>query len=763
MKTVLKRTTAEIVLGIGCCVGVFAQTYSVKTVAPTPAATVDETSALAPLSAPVGIALDSAGNIFFCDTGANKIKKIDVKTLAISTIAGTGTAGNTGDGGPAAKAAVSGCKALVFDSTGNLFISDSGNSRIRKIDSAGVITLVAGTSAGFSGDGKSALTAQLSAPSGIAIDSDGNLYIADTGNNRIRRVDKKGIISTVIGSASGSSGDGGPAALAKLNAPQGVAVDSKGNVFVADTGNHLIRMVTVVKDSTGKPLDFASTASTVAGGTYINTAGAVAFSTTVVDGAPGPLSGLNSPRGLSFDSNGKLYISSQGDNRVRVFDPATGTINATRCGASLGTGTGAATNLTCGMLAPESAVVGADGSIFVAETGNNRISQITPDGSIRTLAGVPNSIFSGGASVDNAGGLRGLAVDPTNHVVVTDTGKNIIRRIETDGSLTTVAGNGVSGLSGDTNLTTTVAGAVVTASLAPTARVAAPWNGVYDAAGNFYFADRGNHRVRKVDTNGNISTIAGSTIQVRNVTAAAPRGTTVNLDAGYYGDGKLGTIGQLDNPTAVAVDALGNVYIAEQSNNVVRKIDANGFMSTFAGFAPACGSLFPTTTNAATPAPGGAQVLGTGTGAPCVGVAGYEGDGSPAIYAQLSAPRGVAADALGNVYIADTGNNVVRVVTVDGIISSVGPAGSFNGPRGLAVDKAGNLFVANTGANNIRRVDAKTGAITTIAGGGTDYSDNADATKTRVNNPYAVAVDANGDVYFTDFTSRVRELIPAAK
>ena len=196
------------------------------------------------LASPGGVAVDGAGNLFIADDGNRRIRKVDSAGV-ITTVAGTGGFGFSGDGGPAVDARLSYPRGVAVDGAGNLFIADWWDDRIRKVDSAGVITTVAGTGGfGFSGDGGPAVDARLRSPGGVAVDGAGNLFIADEGNHRIRKVDSAGVITTVAGTGGfGFSGDGGPAVDARLRSPGGVAVDGAGNLFIADEGNGLIRIL----------------------------------------------------------------------------------------------------------------------------------------------------------------------------------------------------------------------------------------------------------------------------------------------------------------------------------------------------------------------------------------------------------------------------------------------------------------------------------------------------------------------------------------
>ncbi len=248
---------------------------------------------------PVGLAIDSAGNLYIADFYNNRIRKV-TPAGTISTVAGYGTYGFAGDGGGATKAWFEGPTAVAVDSKGDLFIADSGNDRIRKVTPAwGQITTIAGTGVfGYSGDGGPATSAELNGIAGLAVDSAGNLYIADQYDNRIRRISPSGVITTVAGTGlAGFSGDGGPATAAELSFPSGVATDSNGAVFIADEGNQRVREITA-----------AGTLETVAG------TGAVGFAG---DGGLAGWARLSSPQSVAAGPDGSIYVADTGNDRVR--------------------------------------------------------------------------------------------------------------------------------------------------------------------------------------------------------------------------------------------------------------------------------------------------------------------------------------------------------------------------------------------------------------------------------------------------------------
>ena len=245
-----------------------------------------------------GITADTAGNIYFADVSNHRVRKINTSGI-VTTIAGTGTAGYLGDGGPATAARLSAPYGIVADMAGNIYIGDAGNNRIRMISAAGTISTVAGTgTGGFGGDGGAATAAQLSSPAGVALDIQGNLYVADVLNNRVRMVSPAGTITTVAGrGTSGYSGDGGAATGARLDQPLSIAVDGGGNIYISDQFNNRIRKVDVWGDIT-----------TLAGN------GTAAYGG---DGGPASAAMLNRPFGVAIDSFGDLYFSDWGNYRVR--------------------------------------------------------------------------------------------------------------------------------------------------------------------------------------------------------------------------------------------------------------------------------------------------------------------------------------------------------------------------------------------------------------------------------------------------------------
>ncbi len=274
----------------------------------------------AQLCFPSGAAADGAGNLYIADTLNHRIRKVDpagiVTTIAGSGLSGIGKGGFGGDGGPAVRARLSHPQGVAVDGADNLYIADAGNHRIRKVNPAGIVTTIAGSGAtGYDGDGGPAVRAWLSYPQGVAADGAGNLYIADAGNHRIRKVDPAGIVTTIAGGGTPGGGrgrfrrDGGLAVRAQLNHPAGMAADGAGNLYFADIGAHRIRKV-----------DASGIMTTIAG------SGAIGFSG---DGGPAAAAILFSPRGLAMDEAGNLYFADIGNHRIRRLTPAPGNVPPT--------------------------------------------------------------------------------------------------------------------------------------------------------------------------------------------------------------------------------------------------------------------------------------------------------------------------------------------------------------------------------------------------------------------------------------------------
>ena len=561
-----------------------------------------DTSTNAPIGSPYSVAVDSGGNVYFTDTIGNRVRRIDATTGAITTVVGDGTISSgtatMGAGGPATKAKLWQPTGLVFDTAGNMYISDGFNSTIEKVDTNGVFTVYAGTGArGYNGDGGAAVAAIIRNPQRLAMDAAGNLYIADKENNRIRKVTTDGVIHDIAGVGANSSltahaftGDGGFAVEAGIGEPEAVAVDSNGNVYIADTGNNRIRMINVA-GPTGTPLTNAQGKALTDNSRIITTVAGGGTAAQVNLGlAPNPLIAiLSAPAGLAIDANNNVYISDRGNNRILYLNNNFNTPCPAGSPASCVQSPSLSIAVT-GLNSP-SGIALSGSKLYIAETGGNKISVFDVSANVYTvLAQTQTFPFAG---------PHGLAVNPTTGTIyVADTNNQRIGTVpKAGGSMTVIAGvTGNAGFptsGGDEDPFNPVNAA--------TSKVSSPWGGAFDANGNYYFADKGNNRVRMISPAGIISTIAGglATLIPTIIAPGAKGAVNVSVAAGYAGDGIPAVEGQLRTPSAVAVDNVGGtnacatapcIYIADTANNTIRCVGClnQGVMNTIAGTAPAC-------------------------------------------------------------------------------------------------------------------------------------------------------------------------------
>ena len=610
---------------------------------------------------PAGLAFDPEGNLYIADRENHSVRKIDTSGN-ISTFAGIGKAGFSGDGGPAVRAKLNLPSGLATDKKGNLFISDRSNDRIRVVDKKGVIRTYAGSGvAGFQGDAGPALKAQLDKPFGIALDEAENLYIADRNNNRVRKVSPEGIITTVAGDGGFFfMGDNGPAYRASVAAPTGVAVDKKGNLYIADRNNNRIRLV----DKLGMIRTVAGTGQQDYNG----------------DSETARETNLYLPFGLIVDSNDNLLIIDRSHYRIRRIDPKSGEVETVAGnGLKLFAGDGGpATGATLSF--PHGMFLDKDDNLIFSDKGHYRIRKITPKGIISTIGGngrrgnVGNNIPALEANVYN---VTTIIQNPAGDAFMSSPSGfvSIIRRLDAKGIIhdyiDTASPKYREAISKSKHKGLVQTGAVATITQFSDI--------VFDPKGNLFISDRLNHQIRKIDLNGNISTIAGVG------------------DSDYYGDGGPALEAAFRDPNALASDKQGNIYIAEAANNRIRKIDTKGIVTTVAGNGEHADS----------------------------------GDGGPALQAAIRSMDDIAISPEGELHILGTNTHKVRKITLDGKIVTVagkGYAGFFGddgpatkamlkNPAAISFDSKGNLYIADMGNNRIRKVDKK-GIITTFAGTG---------------------------------------------
>ena len=498
------------------------------------------------LSHPRGIKFDSAGNLFIADENNNRIRRVDWATKNITTVAGNGTLGYSGDGAAAALAMLAHPRGIAIDAASNLIIADSDNDRVRKVVTGAnalvdggigeTITTVAGNGVtSFCGDGGLATSACVNSPDDLAYDAVGNLYIAAALNHRVRVVDRiTNNISTYAGSLT-FCGDGGPATAACLNNPQGIERRGPTDpLYIADTVNHRIRVVNGLTITT-----FAGNGTPGFGG----------------DGGAAASAQLFSPRGLSINATTDLYIADTSNNRIRRIDHVTNIITTVAGNGTAGyTGdTGAATSATLNL--PRDVFIDASGNLYIADTNNNVVRRVTPglDGvvnggageTITTVAGngiATNCVTGSPATSGCLNSPNGIFVDGAGILIADSLNQQV--KLVSGGTFTTVAGTGSASDTGDGGLATLAA-------------IHEPSSVVKDAAGNLFISSHSGDRIRKV-SGGNISTVVGS------------------ATSGFCGDGGAAASACLTLPRAITLDTAGNLYIADLGNRRVRMVEALG-------------------------------------------------------------------------------------------------------------------------------------------------------------------------------------------
>jgi uncharacterized protein (TIGR03437 family) len=532
--------------------------------------------------------------------------------------------GNSGDGGPAASALLGSVTGVAIDGAGNIYIADAGNANIRKISTDGVITTLA---AQINGDI-------------LAVDSNGNLYMP--GNCLIRKVDKNGNVSTFAGNGKcTTSGDGGLATSASTFPAGGVATDTSGEVYWIES-----------------PFGGAATLPFIR---KVDTRGIISSVTN--DKTTGPPCSFGDtpfvPLNITVDSAGNLYDVELTPDCARKLTP-NGTVTVVAGNGQYGFSGDGGLATQASLSWPVAIALDSKEDIYIADGG--RIRFVNQAGIISTIAGPDATYYDEGRSAASVAlsSISGVAAAADGSVYVSS---GSVFRVSPNGIISTLAGNGQAGFAGDYGPATS-------------AELGNPIGLATDSSGSVYIADSDNNRIRKVNPSGTITTIAGS------------------VKAGFYGDGFLATAASLTNPQGVAVDTAGNLYIADTGNQVIRKVNSQGIITTVAGN----------------------------------GQQGPGGDGGPAIAARLSAPCAVAVDGSGNLYIVDGGNNEIRKVDNSGIITRIAGTGQpgYSGdggpaaaaalaePSGIALDAQGNIFILDSGNNMLRKID-QTGTISMVA------------------------------------------------
>lgn len=565
---------------------------------------------------PTGLMFDSAGNLYVADDGNARVRKISAKGSKITTVAGTGVYGYSGDGGLATSATLRDSWFIAFDTKGNMYFTELSNNIVRMVNSSGTISTYAGTgAAGFSGDGGPAISATMDNPRGIAFDTTGNLYIADTLNDRVRIVSAAGTINTFAGTGNlGCGGDGGPALSANVGPVRGVTVNN-AVLYIANGGCNRVRAVDLI----------TNTISTLAG------------SSVGYDGDNNPplSSRFNLPVNTLFDAAGNVLVNDGYNGRLRKLS---GGLVTTFAGGYLGDGQ---TATLASLVTPEAIAIDKSNNLYIADWAGHRIRKVS-GGKISTIAGTGVNGYSG----DNGPAInamlnfpQGVAVDSNGNVFIADEHNYVVRKVNTTGTITTFAadpnfcdlaqmatdsGNNLYVADDCTSVifkitpagvVSIVAGVPFTYGyngdgiLATTADLNTPVGVAVDSSGNIFIADTYNSRLRMVDASGIIHTIAG------------------DGNCNYSGDGKSATKAEMCWPYSVAVTKGGTIYFTDPFFIRVREI-TGGIIAAFAGSRAAA----------------------------------FNGDGLWPLWTALDDPVAVAVDSKGAVYVLDDVEHRVRKI-----------------------------------------------------------------------------------------------------
>ena len=638
----------------------------VSTLAGSGVASFADTNSYSLFNRPWGIAVDSVGNVYVGDINNNRIRKITSGGV-VSTLAGQATGGFSDATGT--NAMFNTPIGVAVDLSGNVYVGDYSNNKIRKITPAGVVSTFAGQQTGGYSDAMGT-NAKFANPVDVAVDTLGNVYVADSNNQRIRKITAAGVVTTLAGQ-NGSGYSDATGTNAMFAYPYGVSVDLSGNVYVGDENNQRIRKITP-----------GGVVSTLAGQ---NSSG---FSDAVGTNAV-----FNLPYGVAPDTSGNVYVSDSSNNRIRKITTA-GVVSTIAGQASSGYSDAVGANAMFNN--PQCLCVDSLGNIYVSDTTGQKIRKITQSGSVTTIGGSTTQGFidSGQASFNNP---YGITVDTSGNVYVGDKSNNRIRKVTSGGVVSTLAGQATTGFSDATGTN---------------AMFKNPYGVSTDTSGNIYVADSGNNKIRKI-IGGVVSTLAGQTI------------------AGY--SDATGTNVMFNNPSGVSVDISGNIYVADSGNYRIRKIMSGGVVSTLAG--------------------SGGQGFSDATGA----------------NALFNNVYGLSVDLSGNVYVADCGNNRIRKITATGVVSTLagqatagfsdatGTNALFNNPNDVTVDSNGNVYVDDTGNNKIRKI-TPAGIVSTLAGNGASFADGT-STLSSFNSPYGISLDSVNNLYIADVNNnKIRKI-----
>jgi sugar lactone lactonase YvrE len=744
------------------------------------------------------------GSLYIADENDNRIRAVSTTgeghaSATVTTVAGTGTAGDSGDGAVATAAKLQHPHGVYYLDANDVYVADTQNHRVRVLAVGGNIDAFAGDgTSGSSGNGGAATNAQLESPWGLAYhgstlyisDADGNvvrsvtagtigtlvgngfaggwghiwsqlptdawfnqpyglawdpntdaLYIADTGTSQVYRVANSSVAVVAGDGVSGT--DGLSASSLRLNVPTGVAVDASGNAYIADAGDK--KIFELAFGST--PVDFAGTGNT-----------------EFLDKSPRRAARLSDSGSMVRAPDGTFVVADPNNGRIRVVDRSNDQV--TSIGTGIAPTWGGDGGSSSGAEFSQATAVARDalGNLYVAEADANRVRIVRANGTVATFAGTGVAGFSGDhgpATVAQVDSPAGVAVDAAGNVYISDSGNDRIRKVDVGGTITTIAGGGAGNC---------LAGDCGDGGDATAATLSSPKGLALDNDGSLLIADMADNRVRKVDFNsGFIATIAGTSV------------------AGSSGDGGVATAAELHWPSALAWDATNSVvFIADLLNHEVRKVEAGG-ISRYAGGAPGNGGDGGDANNASFDNIGGlAWNAASGSlyisdfGAHRIrevrqdgkvyafsgdtsGTSGYAGDGGAYDDASVrfDAPEGMAINTWGSsdgmlasLFVAEYGH--VREIDLDaglirtrgdgtGAIAGYGgdgqsePHAAFKQPSFVAVDSNSNIFVADTGDERVRELDGNSHLVSTVAGAGGQFQSLT-----------GLAVDGDGNIYVSD-------------
>ncbi len=579
---------------------------------------------------PAAIAADGLGNLYVAERDNHTIRKIVIATGVVTTLAGTAGFSGSADGTGAA-ARFDQIYGITADVSGNVYVADTDNHTIRKITPAGVVTTLAGTVGSPGSTDGTGAAAQFFHPFGITIDASGNLFVVDSTNHTIRQiVIATGAVTTLAGTAGSGGSTNGTGAAARFQWPRGIVSDGAGTLYVADTANYTIRQIVIATGVVTTPLGTAGSLGTA-------------------DGI-GAAAQFEYPAGIALDGLGNLYVADTDNHTIRRIVIATGVVTSL-AGAAGSSGSADGTGAAARFSFPYGVATDASGNVYVADTDNHTIRQIVPATAVvTTFAGAVES----SGSADGIGAAArfeepaGVVADASGNLYVADRRNHTIRKIAPDGVVTTLAGT--AGSFGNTDGT----GAA--------AQFNNPFGITIDVSGNLYVADSHNNMIRQVTPAGVVTLVASG----------------------------------LNFPSGVAADGAGNLYVVDSGNNVIRKVViATGVVTTLAG------------------------TMGVNGSTDGIGAAG-----------RFDSPVAITADGLGNLYVGDAGNRTIRKIVIAtgevttpagtpgnaGAADGTGAAAQFGYSIGITADASGNVYVADWGNNTIRKIVAATGVVTTVAG-----------------------------------------------